>query len=50
MQTYAIFGDQSLAVHDHNRPVYVFGYNPKTRSKHADIVDAAADDDAPKTG
>ena len=36
-----ILGDNCLIVHNHNRPVNVYGYNPKAGSKHAHIVNAA---------
>ena len=35
-----VLDDHCLLVHDHNRPVNVFGYDPKVVSKHAHIVDA----------
>ena len=34
-----IVGDHCLEVHDHNRPVNVFGYDCKAGSKHACVVD-----------
>ena len=33
-----ILCDHCLVVHDHTRPVNVFGYDPKAESKHACIV------------
>ena len=30
-----VVGDYCLVIHDHKRPVNVFGYNPKAGSKHA---------------
>ena len=45
-----VVADQCLLIHDHNKPVNVFGYYPKVKSKHACIVDAAVAYDAPKTG
>ena len=35
-----VVGDHCLVVHYHNRPVNIFGYDPKVVSKHAHIVDA----------
>ena len=42
--------DQCLVTHDHNRPVNVFGHNPKVGSKYACIVDAAVAYNEPETG
>ena len=36
-----VVGDHCLVVHDHNRPVNVYRYNPKVGSKYAHIVNAA---------
>ena len=36
-----VLGDHCLVVHDHNRSVNVFEYNPKVGSKHTCIVDAS---------
>ena len=46
-----VIGDQCLVpvIHDHIRPVNVFGYNPKVRSKHACIVDATVTYTKPET-
>ena len=38
MQTHEV-GDHCLIIHDHNRPVNVFRYNPTVGLKHACIVD-----------
>ena len=35
-----VVGDHCLVVHDHNRSVNVFGYDPKAELKHAHIVNA----------
>ena len=49
-----VVGEHCLIVHDHNRPVnvygYVYGYNPKAGSKDACIVDAAVAYAVPETG
>ena len=37
-------------LHDHNRPVNVFGYDPKVGLKHACIVNAAVAYTEPETG
>ena len=42
--------DQRSVIYDENRPVNVFGYNPKAGSKHAFIVDANGTYDKPETG
>ena len=34
-----VVGDQFLVIHDYNRLVNIYGYNPKTESKHFCIVD-----------
>ena len=36
-----VVGDHCLIVHDLNRPVNVYGYNPKAGTKHAHLVNAA---------
>ena len=41
---------QCLVAHDHNKPVNIFGYDPKAGSKHALIVDSIIAYDEPKTG
>ena len=33
-------GDHCLIVHDHNRPMNIYGYDPKMELKHACTVDA----------
>ena len=35
-----VVGDQCLVMHDHNRPVNVYGYDPKAGLKQACIVDS----------
>ena len=45
-----VVGDHCLIVHDHNRPVNVYRYDPKVGSKHVCIVDAAVAYTEPKTG
>ena len=45
-----VVGDHCLVVHDHHRPVNVFGYNPKVASMHAFIVHATIAYTEPKTG
>ena len=42
--------NQCLIVHDHDRPENVFGYNPKTGSKHACIVNATVSYTESETG
>ena len=44
-----VIGDHCLSVHDHNRPVNVFGYNTKVGSKCACIVNAAVAYTEPET-
>ena len=48
MQTFVV-GDQCLAIHDLNKPVIGFVYNPKAGLKHACIVDATVAYDEPET-
>ena len=43
-------GDNCLVVHDHNKPVNVYGYDPKADSKHVCIVNAAVTYTEPETG
>ena len=33
-----VVGDQCLVMHDHSRPVNVYGYDPKAESKHVCII------------
>ena len=42
-------GDHCLIVHDHNRLVNIYGYNPKAVSKFSHIVDATVAYTEPKT-
>ena len=44
--TYSV-GDQCLVIHNHNRPVNAYGYDPKLGLKHAHMVDAAVAYDQP---
>ena len=44
-----IVGDQCSVIHDFNRPVNVFGYDPKAESKHACLVDATVAHVEPET-
>ena len=45
-----VVGDHCLSVHDHKRSVNVYGYDPKSGSKHACLVDATVIYIEPKTG
>ena len=45
-----VVGDHCLIVHDHNRSVNLYGYNPKAGLKHACIVNAAVAYIVPETG
>ena len=45
-----VVGDHCLVVHDNNRPMNVFGYNPKVGSKHVCTVNATVNYTEPKTG
>ena len=42
--------DHCLIVHNHNRPVNVYGYNPKAGSKYAYFIDATVAYTVPETG
>ena len=46
----SVVGDNCQDVHDHIRPLTVFGYNPKSGSKHACIVIATVAYTEPETG
>ena len=46
----SIVGDQYLVIHDHIRPVNIFGYDPKAVSKHACILHALVIYDKSKMG
>ena len=37
-----VVGDHCLVVHDHDRPINVYSYDPKDGLKHAYFVDATA--------
>ena len=45
-----VVGVHCFIVHDHNRPVNVYGYDTKAGSKHACVVSAAVVYTDPKTG
>ena len=45
-----VVGDHCLNVHDHNRPVNVYGYDPNAGSKLAHIVSATVAYEGPETG
>ena len=45
-----VVGDHYLIVHDHNRPVNVYGYNSKAGLKHTCIVNATVAYTVPETG
>ena len=45
-----IVGDHCLVVHNHNRQVNVFEYDPKTWSRHSCLVNAAIAYTEPETG
>ena len=45
-----VVGDNCLLIHDHNRLVNVYSYNPKDGNKSAKIVDAAVDYQDPQSG
>ena len=45
-----VVGDHCLILHDHNRPLNVYGYDPTAELKHACIVDAPVAYTKPETG
>ena len=45
-----IVGNQCLVIHDHNRPVYVFDFDPKSESKSVCIVVVAVAYNKPEMG
>ena len=45
-----VVGDHCLVIHDHNRPMNVFGYDLKAGWKHVCIIDAAIAYTEPETG
>ena len=45
----SIISFQYLVVHDHNRPINVYRYDPKVGSMHAYVVDAMVAHDEPET-
>ena len=50
LEDICVISDHCLVVHDHNRPVNVFGYDQKAGLKHACIVNATVAYTKPKTG
>ena len=45
-----VLGDKGLVIHDHNRPVNVYSYDPKDGHKSAKTVDATVGYQDPQSG
>ena len=43
-----VAGDNCLVIHDHNRPVHIFSYNPKDGHRSAKTADAAVGNQDPQ--